>query len=100
MDHAAREPYLLRVNCEFQHHISTQCKDLGFDLPIVHRSEKEDWIQSMVATGFGVTFLPEFSVATPHSEATSAEPIPATGTTQMVEEKITQKPCCRGSSMN
>jgi DNA-binding transcriptional LysR family regulator len=29
------------------------------------RSENEDWIQSMVAAGFGVTFLPEFSVVTP-----------------------------------
>jgi LysR family hydrogen peroxide-inducible transcriptional activator len=65
MNHAGKEPHLLRVNCEFQHHISKQCQDLGINIPIVYRSEKEDWIQSMVAAGFGVTFLPEFSLVTP-----------------------------------
>jgi LysR family hydrogen peroxide-inducible transcriptional activator len=65
MNHAGKEPHLLRVNCEFQDHISRQCQDLGINIPIVYRSEKEDWIQSMVAAGFGVTFLPEFSVVTP-----------------------------------
>ncbi len=42
-----------------------QSQDLGIKIPVVYRSEKEDWIQSMVAAGFGVTFLPEFSVVTP-----------------------------------
>jgi LysR family hydrogen peroxide-inducible transcriptional activator len=65
MNHAGKEPHLLRVNCEFQHHIARQCQDLGINIPIVYRSEKEDWIQSMVAAGFGVTFLPEFSLVTP-----------------------------------
>ncbi len=65
MDHAAKQPHLLRVNCEFQSRISIQCQDLGINIPVVYRSEKEDWIQSMVAAGFGVTFLPEFSVVTP-----------------------------------
>jgi LysR family transcriptional regulator, hydrogen peroxide-inducible genes activator len=65
MNHAGKEPHLLRVNCEFQDHISRQCQDLGVNIPIVYRSEKEDWIQSMVAAGFGVTFLPEFSIVTP-----------------------------------
>jgi LysR family hydrogen peroxide-inducible transcriptional activator len=65
MDDAAKKPQLLRVNCEFYPHISMQSQDLGIKIPVVYRSEKEDWIQSMVAAGFGVTFLPEFSVATP-----------------------------------
>jgi LysR family transcriptional regulator, hydrogen peroxide-inducible genes activator len=65
MDHAAKQPHLLRVNCEFQSRISIQCQDLGINIPVVYRSEKEDWIQSMVAAGFGVTFLAEFSVVTP-----------------------------------
>jgi LysR family hydrogen peroxide-inducible transcriptional activator len=42
-----------------------QSQDLGIKIPVVYRSEKEDWIQSMVAAGFGVAFLPEFSVVTP-----------------------------------
>jgi LysR family hydrogen peroxide-inducible transcriptional activator len=43
----------------------SECQDLGVDLQIVFRSEKEDWIQSMVAADFGLTFLPEFSVVIP-----------------------------------
>jgi LysR family hydrogen peroxide-inducible transcriptional activator len=65
MEEAAKKPQLLRVNCEFYPHISMQSEDLGIEIPVVYRSEKEDWIQSMVAAGFGVTFVPEFSVVTP-----------------------------------
>jgi LysR family hydrogen peroxide-inducible transcriptional activator len=62
---AAEEPHLLRVNCEFQAHFFKQCHHLGGDIQVVYRSEREDWIQSMVAAGLGVTFLPEFSVVIP-----------------------------------
>jgi LysR family hydrogen peroxide-inducible transcriptional activator len=65
MDDAAKEPHLLRVNCEFYPDISMRCRELGVDLSIVYRSEKEDWIQTMIAAGLGVTFLPEFSVVIP-----------------------------------
>lgn len=51
MDDAAKKPQLLRVNCEFYPHISMQSQDLGIKIPVVYRSEKEDWIQSMVAAG-------------------------------------------------
>jgi LysR family transcriptional regulator, hydrogen peroxide-inducible genes activator len=59
------EPHLLRVNCEFQAHIFNQCHHLGGEISVVYRSEREDWIQSMIAAGLGVTFLPEFSVLIP-----------------------------------
>lgn len=65
LDDAAREPHLLRVNCEFQSHIFKQCHDDGADIHVVYRSEREDWIQSLIAAGLGVTFLPEFSVVIP-----------------------------------
>jgi LysR family transcriptional regulator, hydrogen peroxide-inducible genes activator len=31
----------------------------GFEPKIVYRSEREDWIQMMVAAGHGVTLMPE-----------------------------------------
>jgi DNA-binding transcriptional LysR family regulator len=31
----------------------------------VYRSEREDWIQIMVAAGMGICFLPEFSATVP-----------------------------------
>lgn len=65
MDVAAKQPHLLRVNCEYRSRVFMQCHDQGVDIPVVYRSEREDWIQSMVAAGFGVTFLPESSVVIP-----------------------------------
>jgi LysR family transcriptional regulator, hydrogen peroxide-inducible genes activator len=31
----------------------------------VYRSEREDWIQTMVMAGIGIAFLPEYSVIMP-----------------------------------
>jgi DNA-binding transcriptional LysR family regulator len=35
------------------------CRQRGFGPKIVYRSEREDWIQMMVAAGRGVTLMPE-----------------------------------------
>ena len=37
----------------------------GVTIRRAHRSEREDWIQSMVAAGMGVCFLPSFSATVP-----------------------------------
>ncbi len=34
-----------------------------------YRSEREDWIQTMVAAGMGICFIPEFSVTAPGVQA-------------------------------
>lgn len=65
LEDAAMEPHLLRVNCEFYPFIAERSRELGHALSIAYRSEKEDWIQCLVAAGFGVTFLPEYSVVIP-----------------------------------
>ena len=65
LEDAAMEPHLLRANCEFYPSILERCHELGHDPSIAYRSEKEDWIQSLVAAGFGVTFLPEYSIVIP-----------------------------------
>ena len=57
----AGETYLARVNCEYQDHIKERCQEQGFALQIGFRSKRQDWIQTMVAAGFGICFIPEFS---------------------------------------
>jgi DNA-binding transcriptional LysR family regulator len=57
----AGEDYLLRMNCEYKHHIGDMCRRHGFNTARVYRSEREDWIQAMVLAGMGVTFLPAYS---------------------------------------
>jgi DNA-binding transcriptional LysR family regulator len=61
----AGETYLARVNCEYQDHVNERCRERGFALQVGFRSEREDWIQTMVAAGFGICFIPEFSATIP-----------------------------------
>jgi DNA-binding transcriptional LysR family regulator len=53
------ENFLLRTNCEKRALILENCHKQGFQPTIVYRSEREDWIQMMVAAGRGVTLMPE-----------------------------------------
>ena len=62
---AAQEPHLLRESCEYQGYWLDQVRQLGMELPVAFRSEREDWIQTMVAGGFGISFVPEFSPLMP-----------------------------------
>lgn len=59
------ENYLDRVNCEYTHEIDDVMQDRGCSVKVVHQSEREDWIQNMVAGGLGICFLPEFSAVVP-----------------------------------
>jgi DNA-binding transcriptional LysR family regulator len=62
---AGREPHLLRESCEYKGYWLNEIQQLGMELPVAFRSEREDWIQAMVAGGFGVAFVPEFSPLMP-----------------------------------
>jgi DNA-binding transcriptional LysR family regulator len=59
------ETYLKRVNCEYWDHLSEICVAKGVRLRISYSSEREDWIQNMVAGGLGICFIPEFSAVVP-----------------------------------
>ena len=50
----------MRINCEYQDHLNERCREDGFAVQVGFRSEREDWIQMMVAAGFGICFIPEF----------------------------------------
>lgn len=54
------ESYLLRMNCEFKDHIREMRRERGIEMRVVFRSERDDWIQSMVAAGMGISFMPEY----------------------------------------
>jgi LysR family hydrogen peroxide-inducible transcriptional activator len=57
--------YLQRMNCEFRDVLRECCEAQGANLIRSYRSEREDWIQTMVAAGMGVCFIPEFSAIHP-----------------------------------
>lgn len=59
------QPYLRRLNCEYREQLRQAALSRDAAYPIRYASEREDWIQSMVAAGLGVSFLPEFALAIP-----------------------------------
>lgn len=59
------EVYLKRVNCEFNDYLSDVCIARGVQTQDSYSSEREDWIQNMVAGGLGICFLPEYSAVIP-----------------------------------
>lgn len=54
------EKYLERLHCEFDDYYAAHFGEQPFDLDIRFSSEREDWIQAMIAAGLGVAILPEF----------------------------------------
>lgn len=65
MSDMAGQIYLQRINCEYRDRLAEILHEQGTEILRSHRSEREDWIQSMVVAGMGVCFLPEFSATLP-----------------------------------
>src|SRR3954447_25762705 len=61
----ADETYLRRINCEYRDYLADRLQEHGLAVRAGFQSEREDWIQMMVAAGLGVCFLPEFSPTIP-----------------------------------
>ena len=59
------ESYLMRLNCEYGTYWDDFLGERGIALKEVYRSEREDWIQTMVMAGLGICFMPEFSPLLP-----------------------------------
>jgi len=53
------ESYLSRQNCEYREHIRAIRETLGVKMRYCFRSEDEDWIQVLAATGLGICVLPQ-----------------------------------------
>ncbi len=61
----AGEPYVDRLACEMREMVMAVCRDRRIDLYARFRSEREDWVQAMVAARIGFAFMPEYSVIVP-----------------------------------
>lgn len=59
------EYYLQRINCEYNDRLREHREASGARIMQSYRSEREDWIQTMVAAGMGICFLPEYSATHP-----------------------------------
>jgi DNA-binding transcriptional LysR family regulator len=59
------EIYLRRLNCEYYDQLSDLVDEGGASSPLGYESEREDWIQNMIAGGLGICFIPEFSATIP-----------------------------------
>ncbi len=59
------ENYVDRLACELREMVMSVCQTKGVELYARFRSEREDWIQAMVAAGIGFAFMPEYSVTLP-----------------------------------
>ncbi len=66
--------YLQRANCEFVDVLRAACEANGAQIQRSYRSEREDWIQTMVAAGMGVCFIPEYSAIHPGLVLRRVEP--------------------------
>lgn len=53
------ESYLSRVNCEYRDHIREIREQQNVEIRYCFRSERDDWIQTLVAAGMGFCIMPE-----------------------------------------
>ena len=56
----AGECYLSRVNCEYRDHIRMLREQQKIEIRYAFRSERDDWIQTLVAAGMGFCVMPEY----------------------------------------
>jgi DNA-binding transcriptional LysR family regulator len=59
------EDYIRRLNCEFGPTIRSLATEAGAKYNVIYASEREDWVQTMVLAGLGVSSMPEFTPAMP-----------------------------------
>ena len=59
----AHEPYLDRTHCEFRQELVAETRRQNIELPVAFSSERDDWIQHMIAEKFGVSIVPENSIS-------------------------------------
>jgi len=53
------ENYIERTNCEFSDHFEAVYGEWPIQLNVRYRSEREDWVQSMIAAGMGIAYMPQ-----------------------------------------
>lgn len=53
------EDYLQRVHCEFRYHFEALGQPKRHNVNVRYHSEREDWVQAMIAAGMGCAVMPE-----------------------------------------
>ena len=61
----AEHRYIDRLHCEFRGDFLKLCADSDLDLDVAFISQREDWMQSLVRDGMGVSVIPRFSLLRP-----------------------------------
>ena len=61
----AEHRYIDRLHCEFRSDFLRLCADCELDLDVAFRSQREDWIQSLIRDGMGVSVIPRYSLLRP-----------------------------------
>jgi DNA-binding transcriptional LysR family regulator len=56
----AGESYVERMLCEFDDHREAVLPGQDVDVEVKFRSEREDWVQALLAAGVGCAVMPEF----------------------------------------
>jgi DNA-binding transcriptional LysR family regulator len=64
LEDLAGEPYIDRLACEMREQVTRACAVNGTELYATYRTDREDWVQSLVLAGLGFAFMPEHSVLT------------------------------------
>lgn len=59
MSELDKERYCERIQCEFSSYIDRLMVDRDVDVDVVQQSPREDWIQALVRSNFGIAFMPE-----------------------------------------
>lgn len=65
LEDMARYPYYDRLNCEFRPTFVDTVAERGLDINPAIQSNREDWVQQLVAGGAGITSLAEYSRVVP-----------------------------------
>ena len=61
----SQQAYVDRLACEMRERVMAACGEMGVELYARYRSEREDWVQAMVAAGLGFAFMPEYAITHP-----------------------------------
>ncbi len=65
LDEVLKHPYIERLHCEFRQETYEFSKERDLEMNIIFSSEREDWIQSLIHDGAGVSVIPRYSLLQP-----------------------------------
>lgn len=88
MDDIAGERYLDRLHCEFRDGYLDYCEQHELKTNVVLRSQREDWVQSLIRDGAGVSVVPRYSLLEPELDF---RPVDAPGMQRQVELAIVEQ---------